>query len=428
MSSQTNCEIGSSCWLHDADIACKILRDIKLVEYKIFISEGGMEIPCRHLLLVVVIVTTINLSLLMYMNEPVSPSERSFIWKYFRQRYTNLTHETITIQFRSDFFSSDPLKVWGRGRTPFTYCSVKNCLVLPMETNATADVLIFHCRNHPELPRQRLSRQKYLFFSKESEVHENPLPIIYNLTMTHRLDSDIPIPYGGFMKKGTENGQLSKYETNYARGKSKKVAWVVSNCHTHSKREQYVNELKKHIEIDIYGSCGSLSCDHTTCFTMINTTYKFFLAFENSICKDYITEKVFRILNYGGLVPVVLGGANYSRQLPPHSFIDAMDFPSPRALADHLHKLDSNDTLYDEYFRWKQDYVMLDWQLMAKKQLMCSLCKYLHANKDQTKVYNDIRQWFNPATRCRQFTWSTWHRQLLFALYPALVITGPALC
>ena len=370
-----------------------------------------MRILRRYLLFLVGLVTAINLWLLRQKYEP----ERKVLWKYFRQSNANLTNATITIQFGNKFYRShDPVTIWGKGRKPFLDCSTKNCLLLPMTANATADVLIYHSRDIHRLPFKRLPRQKYIFFTKESEVHEHLAPMKYNLTMTYRMDSDIPLPYGGFMKKGIKNSRSSKYQTHYACGKSRKVAWVVSNCHTQSKREDYVRELAKYIKTDVYGKCGDLSCDHNTCFAMINKTYKFYLAFENSICKDYITEKVFRILEYGGLVPVVLSGANYSRQLPPHSFIDAMDFPSPRALADHLHKLDSNDTLYDEYFRWKQDYIMLDWQMMAQKQLMCSLCRYLHANNDQTKVYNDIRQWFNPATRCRQFTWSTWHRQLLF--------------
>ena len=69
--------------------------------------------------------------------------------------------------------------------------------------------------------------------------------------------------------------------------------------------------------------------------------FYFYLAFENSICKDYVTEKFFRGLQVipsmhwtslekidfqAPVVPVVLGGANYSAIAPNHSFIHVDDF------------------------------------------------------------------------------------------------------
>ena len=69
--------------------------------------------------------------------------------------------------------------------------------------------------------------------------------------------------------------------------------------------------------------------------------FYFYLAFENSICNDYVTEKFFRGLqvtignldNIGPkqncqapVVPIVLGGANYSALAPNHSFIHVDDF------------------------------------------------------------------------------------------------------
>lgn len=76
----------------------------------------------------------------------------------------------------------------------------------------------------------------------------------------------------------------------------KQVAWFVSNCHPRNQRMHYARELSKYIQVDIYGACGSLRCPRSqsqTCFDMLDEDYKFYLAFENSNCKDYITEKFF---------------------------------------------------------------------------------------------------------------------------------------
>ena len=36
------------------------------------------------------------------------------------------------------------------------------------------------------------------------------------------------------------------------------VAWIVSNCNSRSRRGDYAEELKKYIDVDIYGRCGDL--------------------------------------------------------------------------------------------------------------------------------------------------------------------------
>ncbi|KAK3884249.1 hypothetical protein Pcinc_011460 [Petrolisthes cinctipes] len=86
------------------------------------------------------------------------------------------------------------------------------------------------------------------------------------------------------------------------------------------------------------------------CYQMLNQHYKFYLAFENSLCRDYITEKVYNILELN-VVPVVYGGADYKRFLPPNSYIDVLDFPDVKTLAAHLSYLDSNTSAFNEYFK-----------------------------------------------------------------------------
>lgn len=48
--------------------------------------------------------------------------------------------------------------------------------------------------------------------------------------------------------------QVAHQNKDYSQGKTKKVAWFVSNCGTLNKREDYVKELSKYIDVDIYGS------------------------------------------------------------------------------------------------------------------------------------------------------------------------------
>ncbi|XP_068237230.1 glycoprotein 3-alpha-L-fucosyltransferase A-like [Palaemon carinicauda] len=95
----------------------------------------------------------------------------------------------------------------------------------------------------------------------------------------------------------TEVEELSELYLNssfYSRPKL--VAWMVSHCYTLSGREVYISELKKYIPVDIYGGCGSLKCgtNHMDlyCYVdLLQPNYKFYLAFENNCCVDYITEK-----------------------------------------------------------------------------------------------------------------------------------------
>ena len=61
---------------------------------------------------------------------------------------------------------------------------------------------------------------------------------------------------------------------------------------------KYVQELRKYINVDIYGRCGDIHyCDkdseYEDCRARTVRQYKFYLSFENSNCREYITEKVF---------------------------------------------------------------------------------------------------------------------------------------
>ncbi|XP_064093669.1 alpha-(1,3)-fucosyltransferase C-like isoform X2 [Macrobrachium nipponense] len=251
---------------------------------------------------------------------------------------------------------------FGFGREPFVKakCPVSSCFttanrsLFPPEK---VDAVIWHVRSHDNsFPPLRSPHTRYVFWSLESPPHMfidlRDFDNVFNWTFTYRLDSDFPNPYSTVYRRRIPKPlPVSK---NYAFGKKRLAAWFVSNCITDSGRETLVETLQRWIKIDVYGSCGPFKCDRddgqTNCYEMLERNYKFYLSFENSLCKDYATEKLFSILRYN-VVPVVYGLGNYTVQLPPDSYIDALDFPTAKSLAAYLHYLDRNDTAYNAYFR-----------------------------------------------------------------------------
>ena len=102
----------------------------------------------------------------------------------------------------------------------------------------------------------------------------------------------------------------------------------------------------------------------------------------------YITEKVYRIMELD-VVPVVLGFSNYSRILPPRSFIDVRDFESPKALATYLQLLDRNDSAYNEYFQWKEQYKCTHSAL----RVGCRLCEYALRERHRIQTRDVLSFW-----------------------------------
>lgn len=114
----------------------------------------------------------------------------------------------------------------------------------------------------------------------------------FNWTMTYRADSIIVTPY---FKYRAFPEIVPVQRKNYAEGRHKKVAWFVSNCiRENSGRLRYARQMQKYISVDIYGQCGNMKCakNNPKCKIMVKTDYKFYLAFENAKCKDYMTEKI----------------------------------------------------------------------------------------------------------------------------------------
>ena len=134
---------------------------------------------------------------------------------------------------------------------------------------------------------------------------------------------------------------------------------------------------------------------YSTCdVDIISQRYKFYLSFENSLCEDYVTEKLWRIVNNPvNAIPIVLGRPRYSRYLPRGTYIDIRDFKSPKDLAKHLDEINNNDSMYNNIVREKLS-LKCESEFAPGQTYACRLCKYAHRTRGHvTKVPNILDFW-----------------------------------
>lgn len=223
-------------------------------------------------------------------------------------------------------------------------CQYQNCFLTNNRTYFSDirdfDVLLFNVLNIDvsEPPPVRSEEQKYVFMSDEPPAFY-PMPLrfdgVFNLTWTYKFDSNATLKY--FVVRDHKGEIIGpKKDMHWMNNKDMKpirksikrklqskktaAAWFVSHCDTPIQREQFVQKLKEELDkyklkVDVFGRCGNLKCPKANkkeCNALVETDYYFYLAFENSMCEDYVTEKLLTALKHFA-VPVVYGGANYTR-------------------------------------------------------------------------------------------------------------------
>ncbi|QQP36011.1 Alpha-1_3-fucosyltransferase, partial [Caligus rogercresseyi] len=216
---------------------------------------------------------------------------------------------------------------------------------------------------------------------------------VFNWTITYRRDSDLVLNYGGFEPVSGGN-DFNPARINLKR---KLVFWLVNHKGSPGGRDRYVHELEKHIKVHKHGGGTGNHCPPETrtlygweCKAKLSKQYKFYLAFENSVCKDYATEKFYDVMKYD-VVPVVYGLANYSALAPPHSYIDVRDFKSPKALGEYLTYLDKNDEEYLKYFKWRENYRVTDLRVAINK-VLCDMCERVNHMEELRKTAHSAEE------------------------------------
>jgi hypothetical protein len=133
------------------------------------------------------------------------------------------------------------------------------------------------------------------------------------------------------------------------------------------------------------------------------------LAFENSVCRDYVTEKFWNLKKL--IVPVVLTRkifANLWDTVPNGTFIAVDDFANVGELANHLKWLAQNKENYKKFIYSLFDCLNLlcfvryfEWTKHFKKTLhgnestnaLCQLCKLAHEKPTKRVIENIVDFW-----------------------------------
>jgi hypothetical protein len=247
-----------------------------------------------------------------------------------------------------------------------------------------AIAVVFHV---PTLPisviRRKITKkagQLWVAWSMECEANYPRLkdPIFmqcFDLMMTYRLDSDIPVPYIEHRFNTLLRSPPRKKDNDHL------LNAFISIQYNKSMRIEYLMHLMSHMKLDSYGKVFQnkfVGRDYGR-KTKLGTIrkYKFTLAFENAIAWDYVTEKFYDPLIVGS-VPVYLGAPNIDEFAPgDHCFVNASEW-SPEALAQYLIKLSQDETEYGKFLEWKMKPLRSDFlsrMVTVKEHVFARLCR-----------------------------------------------------
>uniref|UniRef100_A0A1Q3FID7 Fucosyltransferase n=1 Tax=Culex tarsalis TaxID=7177 RepID=A0A1Q3FID7_CULTA len=334
---------------------------------------------------------------------------------------------TKTILLYTNFFDVKNWKLSAETVGPDHFrtlkCPVTDCVLTNnrehLDSLTDYDALVFHIAEpwayslFEKVPNLRTPSQIYVAANMESPAHTKHLLDgdynFFNWTMTYRLDSDVVWNYNNVVEKldaddrmavgPSQRPQWRRGADEYrngtleelARRKDKMAAQFVSHCETFSGRDELVREIQRFMPVDVYGKCGTMECPQGSprCSRMLTDEYRFYFAFENSLCRDYVTEKLYNAMdNY--IIPVVFGGADYAKFVPPHSVIDVQQFGTVKELTNYLRYLADNPEEYVKYFWWKEHY------RITRTQTFCELCRKLHdiGTREKSQHYKNIKAWW----------------------------------
>ncbi|KAG2486258.1 hypothetical protein HYH03_015082 [Edaphochlamys debaryana] len=257
--------------------------------------------------------------------------------------------------FGNDFEGMQQGCTWGK--------TVINCRYGSGVNADTADALWYHIPSMGGSAnvKRRHPKQLLIGMSMESSEYYPSLDNkdfmqAFDIESSYRTCSQVPVFYFDYNKEQVKN--LFREPMPFDQKKTALV-YVNSNCGAKSGRSEIMRQVMAlndpNVPTHSWGNCDR-NQQVTGNFNKVELIhgYKFCVAMENSITKDYVTEKMWQALE-AGCVPLYLGPHNVAEFLPdPNAIVDYGKLGSPAALMKELERLANNRTAYEEKMAWKK--------------------------------------------------------------------------
>ena len=319
------------------------------------------------------------------------------------------------------------LSFYGENDFNFNDCVFKNCIVhkttQPKDAyGADLAIVYFHSWSNKTDIRMEEIHQAHIEAQKSPSPsvwlingHEPPSWSVHHWpdfvndfdgAVSYGRKSLVYRPYGQATKRAVNSTQ----NINFAANKTRGAFAYVSNCGSSGyKRLETMQKLGKYIDVDIFGGCTkNVPCPHHTdyldCVQKLHSQYHFYLAWENSLCHDYITEKFWKVLKgEGHYIPVALGGLSiedYTSVAPPDSFLHVYNFSSLEQLGGYMKTLTEDHAAFNKYHEWRGSYGV---ELGPNKN--CEYCEIANFPSKFKREHSNtcIATKFNAPSECRDF-------------------------
>ncbi|XP_075260143.1 alpha-(1,3)-fucosyltransferase 4-like isoform X2 [Convolutriloba macropyga] len=253
--------------------------------------------------------------------------------------------------------------------------------------------------------------QIWVGHSLENSLHQLSLdaltaePILnqlFNWTIFLSRKATIEKKFGYFYKKLDDELKLKPRKELFLQNKrSKDFCWFITQCdpfsiirtkmvqalieilpskvHLWGHAADYcVNNSTKHPNVVNHGPTGERLSEMSHLYVpqMLLRDCKFYFAFDNSNCTDFVSQRFISAI-VAGAIPIVWGRRDTYNEMLPGSFIHLSDFSSLSQLSKYLESLLKDEKKLNKYQEWRQFYIYEQTGI----EVACKLCRKLEKLK-----------------------------------------------